>query len=80
MKVLTPLDSPYSGGIGLFRWRGSTWSKLGGWLLGKTPDREHEIVHPEFTGLRITPNVYTTLDEIDMFAEKVLEAMKKGIA
>jgi hypothetical protein len=38
------------------------------------------IVHPEFKGIRITPNVYTTLDEIDVFADKVLDAVKKGIA
>jgi hypothetical protein len=37
------------------------------------------IVHPEFRGIRITPNVYTTLDEIDLFTDKVLEAAKKGI-
>jgi hypothetical protein len=36
-------------------------------------------VHAEFKGIRITPNVYTTLDEIDVFADKVLEAVKKGI-
>jgi hypothetical protein len=38
------------------------------------------IQHPEFAGLRITPNVYTTPDEIDVFAEKVLEAIRRGIA
>jgi selenocysteine lyase/cysteine desulfurase len=27
------------------------------------------IVHPEFEGLRVTPNVYTTIDEVDRFAE-----------
>jgi hypothetical protein len=36
-------------------------------------------VHPEFKGIRITPNVYTTLDEIDLFGDKVLDAVKKGI-
>jgi hypothetical protein len=38
------------------------------------------IVHPEFDGLRITPNVYTTLDEVDLFAEKTLEAIRNGVA
>jgi hypothetical protein len=38
------------------------------------------IKHDEFTGIRITPNVYTTIDEIDLFADKVLEAVKKGVA
>jgi hypothetical protein len=30
--------------------------------------------------MRITPNVYTTLDEIDRFGDKVLMAIRKGIA
>jgi hypothetical protein len=38
------------------------------------------INHDEFTGVRVTPNVYTTLDEIDLFSEKVLEAIRHGIA
>ena len=38
------------------------------------------IVHPEFNGLRVTPNVYTRPDEVDVFAEKVEEVLKKGMA
>ena len=34
------------------------------WRILATP-----IVHAEFEGLRVTPNVYTTLDEIDQFAD-----------
>ena len=37
------------------------------------------IVHPEFNGLRVTPNVYTRPDEVDVFAEKVEEVLKKGL-
>jgi hypothetical protein len=37
-------------------------------------------VHDEFKGLRITPNVYTTPGEIDLFADRVLEAIKRGVA
>ena len=53
--------------------------KLGAWLLSQHRIVNTPIVHPEFKGIRITPNVYTTLDEIDIFADKVLEAAKKGI-
>jgi hypothetical protein len=31
-------------------------------------------------GIRVTPNVYTTPQEVDVFAEKVLWAMRQGIA
>jgi len=80
VKILTQLDTPYGGGIGLVHVEGIDVGELGGWLL----DRHHivstPIVHPEFTGLRVTPNVYTTIDEVDIFTEKMLEAIRKGIA
>jgi isopenicillin-N epimerase len=37
------------------------WDK---WRIVATP-----IVHAEYEGIRVTPNVYTTLDEIDTFVE-----------
>ena len=80
VRVLTPLDSPYSGGIGLFTVEGLDMARLNGWLVEKHRIVNTLIAHPEFTGLRITPNVYTTPDEVDMFAEKVLEAIKGGLA
>jgi len=80
VRVLTPLDSPYSGAIGLFNVVGLDMAKLNAWLVDKHRIINTYIGHPEFTGLRITPNVYTTPDEIDLFAEKVLEAIKTGMA
>ena len=80
VKVLTPLDSPYAGAIGFFTVAGMDTDKLYGWLLEKNKIVTTPITHPEFKGIRITPNVYTTVDEVDLFAEKVLEAVKKGVA
>ena len=37
------------------------WDK---WRIIATP-----INHAEYTGIRVTPNVYTTLDEIDTFGD-----------
>ena len=42
--------------------------KLGGWLVGQHRVAQTPITHPEFSGIRITPNVYTTLNEVDTFA------------
>jgi selenocysteine lyase/cysteine desulfurase len=78
VRVLTQLDSPYGGGIGFFTVEGLDMARLNGWLLDKHRIVNTLIAHPEFTGLRITPNVYTTPDEVDVFAEKVLEAIKTG--
>jgi selenocysteine lyase/cysteine desulfurase len=80
VRVLTPLDSPYGGAIGFFTVTGMDMTKLNAWLLEKHHIVNTLITHPEFTGLRITPNVYTTPDEVDLFAEKVLEAIKTGVA
>jgi selenocysteine lyase/cysteine desulfurase len=80
VKVLTPLDSPYAGAIGFFSVAGMDTDKLYGWLIEKNKIVTTPITHPEFKGIRITPNVYTTVDEVDLFAEKVLEAVKKGVA
>jgi selenocysteine lyase/cysteine desulfurase len=44
------------------------------WRIIATP-----IVHDEFEGLRITPNVYTTLEEIDTFAAAMEQIAQKGV-
>ena len=44
------------------------------WRIIATP-----IAHPEYEGARITPNVYTTLEEIDTFAGAMEEIARKGI-
>ena len=79
ITTLTPLDNKQSGAIALFQVEGIDNVKLGQWLLNQHRIVNTPIVHAEFKGIRITPNVYTTLDEIDLFADKVLEAAKKGI-
>ncbi|MCA0374818.1 MAG: aminotransferase class V-fold PLP-dependent enzyme [Gemmatimonadetes bacterium] len=80
VKVLTPLDSPWGKGIGFFNVDGLDHGKLGGWLQSNYRVVNTPITHAEFGGIRITPNVYTTLDEVDRFAELVLTAIRKGIA
>jgi selenocysteine lyase/cysteine desulfurase len=37
------------------------------------------IVHEEFRGIRITPNVYTTLGELDRFCEVMEHLARKGL-
>ena len=34
------------------------------------------IKHAEYQGLRITPNIYTTLEEIDTFSEAIEDLLK----
>jgi len=47
--------------------------------------REHKIIsvainHAEFSGLRISPSVFTTLEELDRFCEAVEHAIRHGVA
>ncbi len=80
VKMLTPMDSKWGGGIGNFSVDGLDCVKLGNWLMGQHRIVQTPIVHAEFSGIRVTPNVYTTVDEIDRFATLVLKAMKTGLA
>jgi isopenicillin-N epimerase len=79
VRILTPLDSPWGAGIGLLHIDGLTPDKLVPWLFDKHRIVSTVIMHPEFDGVRVTPNVYTTTQEVDLFAEKVLEAIRRGV-
>lgn len=79
VKVLTPLDSPDAAGIGLVSFDGLAPNDVVSWLLNKHRIVTTPINHDEFSGIRVTPNVYTTIDEVDLFAEKLLYALKFGM-
>jgi isopenicillin-N epimerase len=81
VKVFTPLGPNMSGAIGTFDVDGMDMGKLGSWLQSKHNIITAGISVPgEFKGMRITPNVYTTVDEVDLFADRVLSAIKTGVA
>ncbi len=80
VRVPTPLNNTQSCGIALLTVDGLDTSKLVEWLWAKHRIRTTPIVHAEFSGLRITPSVYTMPAEIDVFVDCVRKAMKVGIA
>ncbi len=53
--------------------------KLGNYLFDKHRIFTTPIIHDEFRGLRITPNLYTTLGELDRFCEVMEVIAKKGL-
>jgi selenocysteine lyase/cysteine desulfurase len=79
-RMLTPMGKDRSGAIGVLAIEGMDMGKLGTWLLDKHRIVTTPLVGDEFNGLRITPNIYTTPDEVDLFADRVIQAMRKGIA
>ncbi len=79
IRILTQLDSPYGAGIGLVHVDGMEPGKLVSWMMEKHHIVVTPIGHAEFDGVRVTPNVYTTVAEVDLFAEKLLDAARRGI-
>jgi len=78
VKLLTSDDPEQSCGIGLISVDGFPPGKLAEQLWSQARILATPIVTPgEYEGLRITPNVYTTLEEIDTFAD-VMEKIIKG--
>jgi selenocysteine lyase/cysteine desulfurase len=78
--MITPIGPNASGAIGVFGVDGMDMAKLGGWLNSKHNVITTPMVNDEFNGMRITPSVYTTVDEIDLFADRVTQAIKQGLA
>ena len=79
VRVLTPLNDTEACGIGLLHVDGIPTDRLQVHLWEKHRIMTTPILHAEFDGLRITPNVYTTPAEVDLFSEKIEEALRKGI-
>lgn len=79
VKVLTPYDPQQSCGLALFNIEGIDPGKLGAHLWERYRIIVTPIVHEEFRGIRVTPNVYTTLNEIDMFCEAVERVIRSGL-
>ncbi|HEX5873801.1 MAG TPA: aminotransferase class V-fold PLP-dependent enzyme, partial [Pyrinomonadaceae bacterium] len=51
---------------------------IGSYLFNKHRIFTTPIVHDEFKGIRITPNVYTTLGELDRFCNVIEMIARKG--
>jgi Selenocysteine lyase len=75
----TSFDPTQSCAIANFKIDGIDPVKLGSYLMSKHKIFTTPIVHEEFTGIRITPNVYTTLWELDRFCNIVEDVAKKGL-
>ncbi|HEY3936005.1 MAG TPA: aminotransferase class V-fold PLP-dependent enzyme [Bryobacteraceae bacterium] len=79
VKILNSEDPEQSCGIGFISIDGMDAPKLSAYLWKKYRIWTVGIVTPgEYQGLRITPNVYTTLEEIDTFTEVMASVIKRG--
>src|SRR3954454_3842326 len=75
----TSFDPKQSCAIANFKIDGVDPVAIGGHLMSRHHIFTTPIVHDEFTGIRITPNVYTTLWELDRFCDIVEDVARKGL-
>jgi len=80
VKILNSYDPAQSCGIGALSLEGVDSGKLTNYLMEK--HRIHvrpRYVDGEFQCIRVTPNVYTALEEIDAFASAIEMAARQGV-
>ncbi len=78
-RILTSFDPAQSGAIGNISTPGLDVAQLAAHLYAKHRIIVTPIKHPEFQGMRVTPNVYTTLEEVDTFASTMQRLLDKGL-
>ena len=71
VRILTSFDPAMSCGLANVSVEGADPVKLAAQVWDRRRIIVTPIVHDEFRGLRVTPNVYTTLGEVDAFAEEM---------
>ena len=75
----TSLAAGFAGGIANVRVEGLDSKELTSWLW-----KEHRILtvaieHEDFEGVRVSPSVYTTFEELDRFCDAVERAIRDGL-
>lgn len=80
VKILTPDDDAQSCALGAMTLAGVSGPRLTDWLMARhrVHVRPREVPN-EFSAIRVTPNVYTTLEEVDTFVRGVRQAATKGL-
>lgn len=79
VRLYARLEPQHSCAIGTFTIDGVDNARLHEYLWSKHRIFTVNVDHPQIKGLRITPNTYTTLDEIDTFCEAVEQVLAKGL-
>ncbi len=79
VRLHTSLEPGFACGIATVEVEGVDPGELNGWLW-----RQHRILatpigHDEFQGIRVSPSVYTTLEELDRFVEAVEHVLRDGL-
>jgi len=79
VRILTPYDPAQSCGLASMAIDGMDPNKLVTYLWDTHRIIVTPIVHKEFSCVRVTPNVYTTVAEIDRFGDVMEDVLRKGL-
>jgi len=79
VQVKTPLDDPRSGAIALVEIDGLESTRLAQWLWSHHHMVTSAVSFGGVTGLRVTPNIFTTVGELDAFTDAVRTALRNGL-
>jgi len=79
IRIFTSSDPAQSGGLACVGIDGTDAAKLTAHLWATRRIIVTPIKHPEYEGIRVTPNVYTTLAEIDDFADAMEAVAARGL-
>jgi isopenicillin-N epimerase len=80
VQIPTPLDDPRSGALALLHIEGMDPVALHDWLWARYRIVTSPTLHAGVSGIRVTPNVFTTVDEIERFSGAMRRALKRGIS
>lgn len=79
IRFNTSFDPEQSCAIANVNIDGTNPSAVGSYLFDKHRIFTTPIIHEEFQGIRITPNVYTTLGELDRFSNLMEKIARQGL-
>jgi len=79
VRLNTSLKPGYACGLANVRVEGVDSAALNNWLWSERHILTTAIQHDEFEGIRVTPSVYTTLEELDRFCDAVEDAIRRGV-
>ncbi|MCH7564075.1 MAG: aminotransferase class V-fold PLP-dependent enzyme [Gemmatimonadetes bacterium] len=79
VRLHTSLKEGFACGIATVEVEGIDTSELRDWLWGEHRILTVAINHAQFTGLRVSPSVYSTLEEIDRFSEAMEQVIRNGL-
>lgn len=79
VRLHTSLKPGFACGIATVEIEGVEPGALDAWLWEKHRILATPIVHQEFRGIRVSPSVYTTLQELDRFCDAMEQVIQHGL-